>query len=62
MKKFTSIYKKTGDWYSAWVKEIPGINTQGKTLEEAKKNLEEAASLILKDKTNEISVSKNNRN
>ena len=45
--KFTAVYKKSGKWYSGWVEEIPGINTQGKTLVEAKANLREAISLVL---------------
>jgi len=45
--KFTAIYKKMGKWYSAWIEEIPGVNTQGKTLAEAKINLREALALVL---------------
>lgn len=30
-----------------WIEEIPGVNTQGKTLKEAKENLKEALLLIL---------------
>jgi len=41
------VYQKTGTWYLGWVEEIPGVNTQGKTLKEAKKNLREALRLIL---------------
>lgn len=50
MKKLTLVYKKTGNWYSAWVKEVPGVNTQGKTFKQAKENLKEAISLILNKK------------
>ena len=46
-KEFTAIYKKSGKWYLAWIEEIPGVNTQAKTLREAKENLREALSLIL---------------
>ena len=46
-RKFTAVYARTGKWYSAWVEEIPGVNTQGKTLREAKENLKEALSLVL---------------
>ncbi|MDP2864067.1 MAG: type II toxin-antitoxin system HicB family antitoxin [bacterium] len=46
-KQFTAIYKKHGKWYLGWVEEIPGVNTQGKTLKEAKENLKEALLLIL---------------
>ncbi len=30
---FTTVYKKNGKWYSAWIEEERGVNTQGKTLE-----------------------------
>jgi predicted RNase H-like HicB family nuclease len=38
--------------YSAYVEEIPGANSQGETLEEAKENLKEALQLVLE--TNKI--------
>jgi predicted RNase H-like HicB family nuclease len=38
--------------YSAYVEEIPGVNTQGETLEEAKSNLKEALQMVLE--TNKI--------
>jgi predicted RNase H-like HicB family nuclease len=46
-RQFTAIYKKSGRWYSGWIEEIPGVNTQGKTLRETKENLKEALLLIL---------------
>lgn len=46
-QKFTGVYQKQGKWYLGWVEEISGVNTQGKTLKEVKKNLKEALSLIL---------------
>lgn len=45
--KFTAVYQKHKNWYLGWVEEIPGVNTQGKTLKEAKENLKEALALIL---------------
>ena len=51
-KTFTAVYKKSGKWYSGWIEEIPGVNTQGKTLSETKVNLKEALNLILE--TNRI--------
>jgi predicted RNase H-like HicB family nuclease len=51
-RQFTAVYKKHGKWYLGWVEEIPGVNTQGKTLRETKKNLKEALLLILE--TNKI--------
>lgn len=47
VRKFTAIYKKSGKWYLGWIEEVPGVNTQGKTLQEAKENLKEALLLIL---------------
>ena len=44
---FTGVYQKSGDWYVAWVEELPGANTQGRTMEEARANLREAIELIL---------------
>lgn len=44
---FTAVYKKSGKWFLGWVEEIPGANTQGKTLKEVKANLLEATKLII---------------
>ncbi|MFY9462021.1 MAG: type II toxin-antitoxin system HicB family antitoxin [Candidatus Sungiibacteriota bacterium] len=46
-REFTAIYQKRGKRYIAWVEEIPGVNTQGKTKKEAQENLREALLLIL---------------
>ncbi len=45
--QFTAVYVKQGRWYVAYVEEIPGVNTQGRTLAEAKENLREALVLVL---------------
>lgn len=47
MAKLTAVYKKSGKWYLGWIEEIPGVNTQGRTLKETKENLKEALFLIL---------------
>ncbi len=52
MAKLTAVYKKSGKCYLGWIEEIPGVNTQGKTLQETKENLKEALLLILE--TNRI--------
>ncbi len=44
---FTAIFEKTNDWYIGYVEELPGANTQGRTLEETRENLREAIELIL---------------
>lgn len=46
-REFTAIYQKRGKWVVAWIEEIPGVNTQGRTKKEAKENLKEALQLIL---------------
>ncbi len=44
---FTAIFKKVPEGYIAFVEELPGANTQGATLQEARENLQEAVQLIL---------------
>ena len=46
-REFTAVIEKRGRWYVAYVAEIPGVNTQGRTLAEARGNLREALRLIL---------------
>ncbi len=46
-REFTAIIEKRGKWYVAYVEEIPGVNTQGRTLAEARRKLKEALCLIL---------------
>ena len=45
--KLTAAYKKVGDWWAAWVEEIPGVNTQGESLDEARENLKDALRMVL---------------
>lgn len=45
--EFTAVYKKVSQGYVAFVEELPGANTQGSTLDEARDNLREAVGLIL---------------
>jgi predicted RNase H-like HicB family nuclease len=47
MMKFTAVYVKVPEGYTAFVAELPGANTHGATLEEARENLREAAELVL---------------
>ena len=44
---FTAIYQKVPEGYIAFVEELPGANTQGETLEDARENLKEAIRLVL---------------
>ena len=45
--KFTEVYKKVPEGYIGFVEELPGANTQGKTLEETRANLQEAIEMTL---------------
>lgn len=56
VRQFTGLYKKKRKWYLGWVEEIPGVNTQGKTLNEAKENLKDALFLVLE--TNRVLAKK----
>jgi len=47
-REFTAIYQKQDKNYIAWIEEIPGVNTQGKTKKETSENLKDALTLILK--------------
>ena len=46
--QFNAVFKKVPEGYIGFVEELPGANTQGKTLEEARANLHEAIQLTLK--------------
>ena len=45
--EFTAVYIEVPEGYIAFVEELPGANTQGATLEEAKENLREAVAMVL---------------
>jgi len=47
MEKFTAVFEQDGNWWIGWVEELPGANTQGRTLDEARENLQEAVRLII---------------
>jgi predicted RNase H-like HicB family nuclease len=45
--QFTAVFRPVPEGYIAFVEELPGANTQGATLEEARANLQEAVVLVL---------------
>jgi predicted RNase H-like HicB family nuclease len=45
-REYTAVFKKSGSWIVAWLEEVPGVNTQGRTLKEARENLKDAAKMI----------------
>ena len=44
---FTAVFLKVPEGYVGFVEELPGANTQGKTLREVRKNLRESVQLVL---------------
>jgi predicted RNase H-like HicB family nuclease len=45
--KLTAVYMKVPEGYVAFIEELPGANTQGRNLDEARENLTEAVALLL---------------
>ena len=48
--EFTAIIERDGEWFVAYCPELPGANGQGRTKDEARKNLVDAITLILEDR------------
>jgi predicted RNase H-like HicB family nuclease len=48
-RNYTAVIQKRGKWYVAFVEEIPGVVTQGRTRAEARRNLKEALQLIVEE-------------
>jgi predicted RNase H-like HicB family nuclease len=45
--ELTAVFRKVPEGYIAFIEELPGANTQGRTLDEARRNLREAAALVV---------------
>jgi predicted RNase H-like HicB family nuclease len=45
--QLTAVFRKVPEGYIGFVEELPGANTQGVSLEEARANLSEAVGLVL---------------
>ena len=45
--KMTAVYMAVPEGYIGFVEELPGANTQGDTLDEARDNLKEAVHMLL---------------
>lgn len=45
--QLTAVYLEVPEGYIAFVEELPGANTQGDTLDEARENLREAVTMVL---------------
>lgn len=46
MEKFTAVFERAGDWWIGYVEELPGANTQERSLDEARESLREAIVLV----------------
>ena len=46
-EQLTAVFQKVPEGYVAFVEELPGANSQGTTLDEARANLREAIQLVL---------------
>lgn len=47
MFSLTAVFRKVPEGYVAFVEELPGANSQGETLQEARANLREAVELMV---------------
>ena len=47
MEKFTAVFEQDGDLWIGYLEELPGANTQGRTLAEARENLKDAVRLLI---------------
>ena len=45
--ELTAVFQQVPEGFIGFVEEVPGANTQGATLEEARENLREAVQLVL---------------
>ncbi len=50
LNEFTAVIEKDDDWYIAYCPEVPGANGQGRTEEDARRDLVEAIALVLEDR------------
>lgn len=46
-EQLTAVFQQVPEGYIAFVEELPGANTQGGTIEEARANLQEAVQQVL---------------
>ena len=47
LNTFTAVFEMDGDGWIAYVEELPGANTHGDTLDEARENLKDAVTMVL---------------
>ncbi len=47
MSEFKVVFVRSGSWYAAYVPDLPGAHSQGRTLAESRRNIKEAIALVL---------------
>lgn len=52
---FTLEYWQDDGWYVGRLKEVPGVFSQGETLQELEENIEDAYKLLMEDENRQIS-------
>jgi len=50
-KSFTLEYWRDEEWYVGCLQEVPGVFSQGETLEELEENIRDAYGLVLSDRS-----------
>jgi predicted RNase H-like HicB family nuclease len=48
--EFTAVIEQDGNWFVGYCPEIPGANGQGRTMDDCRRSLASAISLILEDR------------
>jgi len=61
MKQFTLEYWQDGEWFVGKLIEIPGVFSQGETLEELKKNIQDAYKMMIEADTSKFEPPKTNK-
>ncbi len=54
-RNFTMEYWKDGGWYVGRLKEVPGVFTQGETIQQLEENIRDAYRLVLEDEDAPVS-------
>jgi predicted RNase H-like HicB family nuclease len=61
MGRFTLEYWEDDGWYVGRVAEVPGVFSQGETLEELKENIADAYALMIESEPADVFPKKRNR-
>lgn len=59
---FTAVFLKSADGYVGFIEEVPGVNSHGRTLNEARMSLRELAGVVFEEarrETDELLAGKN---